>query len=66
MSKKQEPVELVKVLHFFRDGSGFGFVEVEIPKSTLTQGKTTYNTEPDVFAICINQLTKRVRDLFEI
>lgn len=68
MAKKAiAEVALVKVIQLKREGSGYGFVEYEIPAEALEEhGKITHTSEPDIYAIFVNQLTKRSRELFEI
>lgn len=63
MSKKQE---IVKVIRLIKQGGGYGYEEIEIPLDTLKSGKVISKSEPDIYAIFVNQLTKLTRDIFEI
>lgn len=66
---KPEPKEdvKVKVMYLFKEEGGYGVQEIEISKSVLDkQGKVLDRSNPDIFAICLNNITKKCRDLFEI
>lgn len=71
MAKKQENVitektpEQTKVLRLIRDDIGaYGFEVYEVPVSAL--GKPVEKSLPDIFAICLNDLNKKARELFGI
>jgi hypothetical protein len=66
---KPEPKEdvKVKVLYLYKEENGYGVKEIEISKSVLDkQGKELSKAEPDIFAICINNIVKKCREVFEI
>jgi hypothetical protein len=67
MSKAIAKSDIKKVLTFVTDANAYGYVEIEITQDALDKyGKVVSKCEPDVFAICINNITKKVRDIFEI
>lgn len=66
-NKKSDPQKKVKVLKFIRDEGAYGFIEYEISEDLLSQeGKELDASQPDIFAIFINNLTKKCRDVFGI
>lgn len=69
MASKTETVkdETVKVFVPIIGSGSYGLDVVEISKSILDKhGKVETSYEPDIFAICINNLTKAFRDAFGI
>lgn len=67
MAKKQEPGQLVKVIQLVREHGGYGYVEYEISLDLLkAHGKVLDKSEPDIYAIFVNQVTKKTRDIFGI
>lgn len=59
--------DLRKVLMLVKEPGAYGYIEMEIEKDILDKhGKVLSACNPDVFAICINNITKKVRDIFEI
>lgn len=71
-SKEQKPVEMVKVLQVYRApdegyASAFAYVEYEIPKAVFDKyAKKTEESNPDIFAIFMNVMTKKCRDILGI
>ncbi|MGZ3796478.1 MAG: hypothetical protein ACXVB1_08940 [Pseudobdellovibrionaceae bacterium] len=63
-----DPKETQKVLAVFKEeGSAFGLIEYEIPTAILKKyGKVVDKTNPDIFAIFLNNATKKFRELFGI
>ncbi len=67
MAKAIDNSEIRKVLMFVKDENAYGYVEIEITQDALDKyGKIASKCQPDVFAICVNNVTKKVRELFEI
>ena len=57
----------VKILVPFTEGPAFGFKEYMIEASDLeAHAKLIDKSEPDQFAIFLNQLTKKTREIFGI
>lgn len=57
----------VTVLSFFVKEGAYGIEEYEIPAEILKKhGKKVKSPEPDIFAIFVNNLTKRSRELLGI
>lgn len=57
----------VKVMYLFKEDGGYGLQEIEIQKSVLDKnGKVVDSALPDVFAVCVNNVIKKCRDIFEI
>jgi hypothetical protein len=74
MSKIKDAGESVKVLFIFKDegdhggfASAYGIHEIEINKDLLLKnGKIIYKSEPDIFEIFRNNLSKKAREIFGI
>lgn len=73
MSKKEaSPVETVKVMQVYRApdegyASAFAYQEFEIPKAVFEKyAKKVDESNPDIFAIFMNVLTKKCRDILGI
>lgn len=62
--KKEEAKELIKVLRLIREADAYGWVEYEVPESAL--GEPISKSLPDIFAIFINTLIPKARQLFGI
>lgn len=63
--KKIEGTE--KILTFFREEGAYGFQEVEIPSAILQEhGVVISKPSADVFAIFLNNITKKTREIFGI
>lgn len=59
--------EMSKVLYFYRQDGAYAFCEIEIPKDILGKyGEIKSKIEPDILAILISQLTRKVKDLFGV
>lgn len=67
MSKPIVKSELKTVLMPVKGEGAYGYIEIEITQADLDKyGKVKSACEPDIFAICINNITKKIRDIFEI
>ena len=70
MAKKAEPKALsgqnTKVIHLIKKDGGYGYVEIELPQEVVESGKVLSRSEPDIYAIFVNEMTKKTRDIFEI
>lgn len=66
---KQEPVkaETQRLLYFYREDGAFAFAEVELPVEVIkAHGKFISKTNPDILAIMLSQLTRKVQDIFDL
>lgn len=64
MSDKAKKVRVVRLV---REGSGYGFVEFEMSEDFFQKNAKQLDAcTPDIFAIFLNNLTKKCRELFEI
>lgn len=66
--KDQKPQETIRVLSVFKEeGSAFGLREYEIPVQVFQKNaKLVDQSNPDVFAIFLNNATKKFREMFGI
>lgn len=59
--------KVVKLLAFSVKDGAYGMVEYEIPEDVLKkQAKVISKTEPDIFAVFVNNITKKSRELLGI
>jgi len=59
--------EMVKVLHFYRQDGAYAYCEIELPKELVeNHGKIVSKIEPDILAILVGQLTRKVKELFGV
>lgn len=57
----------IKVLSFTKDALEYGYVEWEIDPAILKKhGKQLSKINPDLFAIFLSQLQRKLREIFEI
>ena len=62
---KNPPSKLVKVLAFCQDDvGGYGYKQYELDESVL--GEPVESSLPDIFAIFVNNLISKSRELFGI
>ena len=67
MHKKADASPKVKVLTLVKEDGAYGFVEIEINEDVIKkQGKVTEMCQPDIFAVFMNNITKKCRDSFGI
>lgn len=67
-AKDEAPKEpkKIKILSFPKEGSGLGFIEWEIDPAVLKKhGKELSRIEPDIFAVFLIQIQKKLREIFE-
>lgn len=54
----------VKILKFNSGGGAYGLTEYEISEDALKKhGKKISETEPDIFAVFVNHLTRKSREI---
>jgi hypothetical protein len=63
---KADSDDMVKAIVFIRGEGAYGFNEYEVPLSMLERYTKPKRTEPDIFAICVSNITKKAREIFGI
>lgn len=67
MKKSAEPTEMIKVLTLTVEEGAYCMTEYEIPQDVLKKhGKKLSRSEPDIFAILVNHMTKKAREVLGI
>lgn len=72
MAKQKDKEEVkpkpVKILSFYQKEGAYGFKEFEIDQAHLDKFAKPVGEEvqPDIFAVCVNNIIRKVRDIFEI
>lgn len=62
---KEQTAKMVKVIRLVKpDTNAYGFEVYEVDEKSL--GPVVSKCEPDIFAICLNNITKLVREMFGI
>lgn len=65
--KSRDKVDTVRVIRPFRKEGWFCYQEIEIPLDLLEkEGKVVEETEPDIFQIFADQVTRTTRRIFNI
>ena len=67
MSKAVVKTDLRKLLMPVKGEGAYGYVEIEMSQADLDKyGRVISACEPDIFAVCVNNFTKKIRDMFDI
>lgn len=62
-----KPPKLVKIMSFYKEANAYGIKELEIDQAILDKhAKVIDAPMADVFAVCVNAIIKKSRDIFEI
>ena len=68
MTKKEETPEVfIPVITFTCEEGAYCLTEYQLPEATLKKyGKKAFRSEPDIFGVFMNVLTKKAREILGI